>query len=205
MSRFLQRVRTIASAVVPLWLVASSASADIPPPDDQKRVSYSFTVNGSIPADRVVFAYPCGTSDGALRVVETGKAIAVGRRGGSCALYSIAKTAYDDFAKTYTPSGTGGTDPKLASFSGTALQCSGGPSPLFVVEKSDGRDAILEELDITLEATKCTVVSRGVPRSEGGGCSVGRRAGSASPWVVTLTLPLVVLGIRRRRRQAGRD
>lgn len=206
----MSRLRVLALAL-PVFLVASSAFADVAPPQDQKEVSYAFVVTGSVPADRVVFAYPCGTSNGApqdeMRVVESGKPLTVGKRGGNCAIYSIARTAYDDFVKTYTPSTTTGTEPKLAAFAATAQKCSGAPSPRFLLAKTDSRNAIVEELDLTVDATKCSVAPRSVPASGGtsspaadsGGCGVGGPAGAAAPWMFALAVPLLLLGSRRRR------
>lgn len=230
MTRLRCQLRALA-LTLPLCLVASSAFADLAPPDDQKQINYAFVVTGTIPADRVVFAYPCGTSSGAPidehRVIESGKAIPVGRRGGTCEIYNVAKKDYDDFAKTYTPKTTFGTDPNLTALAAKAQKCSGTPSPLFVIPKADSRNEIVEQLDLTIDATKCTVVSRAVPAStvsasggspatssgsssppsgssgdDSGGCSVGGTAGAAAPWMVALAVPFFVLGARRRRRQA---
>lgn len=212
-----------ATAAASVLLVASVASADVAPPDDQKSVSYSFAVHGITDASRIVFAYPCGLSNGApkdeLRVLENGKAVEVGRRGGSCTLYAIEKSKYDEFAKTYTPATTSGTDPKLASFAATAVKCSGAPSPVFVIPKTDARNAIHEDLDVQkLDASSCTIASRTAPTngdpndgdaiapgssgssSNSGGCSVGGSARSAAPWLVALAVPFIVFGSRRRRK-----
>ena len=144
----------------------------------------------------------------------------MGRRGGACTLYAIEKTKYDDFAKTYTPKEGSGSDPKLASFSATATKCAGAPSPLFVVAKTDARNAILEDLDVkALDASKCTIATRSVPdpanptdsngnptnpnassaaASDDGGCNVGGSAKGAAPWLVALAIPFFLLGRRRR-------
>lgn len=222
------RSLSAATAATTLFLVASAASADLAPPDDQKSVGYSFAVHGITSVDRVVFAFPCGTSDGApkdeLRVLENDKALTVGRRGGECTLYSIEKTKYDDFAKTYTPKEGSGKDAKLDAFAATATKCSGAPSPLFVIAKTDARSAIKEDLDVkALDASSCKVETRSKPTSEptnptdpnanpnatdngsnvpaasdDGGCSVGGSAKGAAPWLVALAIPFFLLGRRRR-------
>ena len=215
-----------AAAASSLCLVAASASADVAPPDDQKMVSYSFAVHGIRSAERVVFAYPCGTSNGApkdeLHVLEDGKAVAVGRRGGACTLYSIEKAKYDDFAKTYAPKDGSGSDPKLAAIAATATKCSGSPSPLFVIAKTDSRTAIKEELDLkALDASSCKVETRSAATNPtdatkgtnpnatdngsaarasaaDGGCSLGGSATRAAPWLVALAIPFFLFGRRRR-------
>lgn len=227
MSSSLFRSLLTATAASSLLLVATAASADVSPPDDQKSVSYSFAVHGITSVDRVVFAFPCGTSDGApkdeLRVLENDKAIAVGRRGGVCTLYSIEKTKYDQFAKTFTPKEGSGSDPNLAAFAATATKCSGAPNPVFVIPKTDARSSIKEDLDVkTLDASTCTVQARTTPStnptnptnptdpnatdngssvpaaSDDGGCSVGGSAKGAAPWLVALAVPFFLLGRRRK-------
>jgi len=229
MASSLVRSLLAATAASSLFLVATAASADVSPPDDQKSVGYSFAVHGITSVDRVVFAFPCGTSDGApkdeLRVLENDKAITVGRRGGVCTLYSIEKTKYDDFAKTFTPKEGSGSDPKLAAFAATATKCSGAPNPVFVIPKTDARSSIKEDLDVkTLDASTCKVETRAttpttnptnptdpnanpsatdngssVPSaSDDGGCSVGGSAKGAAPWLVALAVPFFLLGRRRK-------
>jgi uncharacterized protein (TIGR03382 family) len=210
-----------AAALGSLLVLSGPARADVAPPDDQKTVTYSFVVHGINTPDRVVFAYPCGTSSGApvdeLRLVENDKPLSVGRRGGSCTLYAIAKAEYETFQKTYTPSGAA-TDPALSSFAAKALKCSGGPSPVFVLPKTDSRTAVVEDLDVTkLDATTCTVVARPASSSSSSssssgaavnppasssssGCNASGATNAAAPWLVALAVPFFVLGSRRRKR-----
>ncbi|MBS2013345.1 MAG: hypothetical protein JST00_10685 [Deltaproteobacteria bacterium] len=208
-----------------LLLVASAASADVMMPGS-KSVTYTFSVHGITAPERAVFAYPCGTSAGRpideIRLLEEGKAVSVGSRGGSCNVYVIDKAKYDEFAKTYVPDRTKMTDPNLAAFAATATKCTGAPSPRHVVSESDARTSIHEDLDLAATAGSCSVTTRstpapeqtstntvnpgdgdasGPPSSDAGGCSVGGNARTAAPWLIALAVPLL-LGASRRRRKA---
>lgn len=215
-----------ATAASSLLLAVTAASADVAPPDDQKSVSYSFALHGLTSTDRVVFAYPCGTSNGApkdeIRLLENDKPISVGRRGGTCTLYMTEKSKYDAFAKTYVPSDKSGTDDALAAFAAKGTKCTGAPSPTFVIAKTDTRTEIVEYLDVQqLDASECKVATRSAPTSQpdnsandtgaiapgsgsgsndSGGCSVGGNARDAAPWLVALAVPIIVFGSRRRRK-----
>lgn len=214
-----------ATATSSLLLVASTASADVMMPGS-KSVKYTFSVHGITAPDRAVFAYPCGTSAGApideIRLLEEGKAVPVGSRGGSCNVYVIDKAKYDEFAKTYVVDRTKTTDPKLVAFAATATKCAGAPSPRHTVSESDARTSIHEDLDLVATASACSVTARSTPAtgqtnttnpgdgddemagpasSEAGGCSVGGNARTAAPWLIALAVPLL-LGASRRRRKA---
>ncbi|HVJ90652.1 MAG TPA: hypothetical protein VM580_12675, partial [Labilithrix sp.] len=133
--------------------------ADVPPPEGRKRVDYAFNVKGlSAAADRVLFAYPCGPSNGAPTLeyvkLEEGASVTVGRRGGSCAIYSIGKPAYEAWlsAKSSTPGAAQHPDALVAQ----SVKCSGGPSPSFEIASNDPRTAITETFRVsTLDATSC--------------------------------------------------
>jgi hypothetical protein len=141
----------------------SAAHADAPPPPNVKFVNYSFTVHGLSTTDQVLFAYPCSDSNGApidaLKVVRDGEAVTVGRRGGECALYTIAKASYDKFNATYEPAYRN-EDPALKAFAKTATACAGKPTPSFSLPKSDARITIEEVLDVSLSNGACNVTSR---------------------------------------------
>lgn len=146
-------------------LVTWQALADLPPPDGKRFVNYGFTVSG-IPAgsDRVLFAYPCssgGMPEAAQQKIEDGVAVNAGRRGGSCAIYSIAKRDYEAFLKGYEPTKST-SDPALEAFVKRASACQGGPTPTHVLPTSDPRSTVHELLTVkTLTATACVLETRG--------------------------------------------
>ena len=195
---------------------ARSVRADLAPPDDQKYVGYSFSVTGLSKApDRVVFAFPCGTSSGApiaeQTLVKDGYPVSVGRRGGECKLYSTTKTAYDEWIKTYTPSGSF-QDPKVEAFLKTTTECKGKPTPTFVIPKTDTRSSIEEVLEVvTLTADACVVRSKSATPSTASaastppavkkGCSVGGAPADVFPWLLALGVPALLR--RRRARSDG--
>lgn len=145
-------------------LLAAPARADLPPPDGQKFVGFSFSVKGLGAApDRVLFAYPCGASNGAPRAehqkIEEGRAINVGRRGGPCTVYSVAKAAYDAWAKDYKPSNDM-RDAALEKLASESQKCSGGPTITHVIASKDPRSVVEQTLTVAkLDATGCTLTS----------------------------------------------
>jgi hypothetical protein len=170
------------SAALLLSAVTPEASADVPPPAGLKRVGFSFSVKGLASApDRVLFAYPCGTSNGAPIIehvkIEEGASVAVGRRGGGCPIYSIAKTAYETWAKDYKPTHTM-EDPALQTLASQAMKCTGGPTPMFELSTSDGRGSIAQTLTVkTLDATACVLNAEPIASSP----STESPASTASP------------------------
>lgn len=161
--------------------VSASARADLPPPGDQKYVDYSFVVTGlAASPDRVFFAFPCGTSNGTpykehAKLAE-GVPVSVGRRGGNCEIYSIAKAEYEAWAKDYKPTQSV-RDPALDELAAKSLKCVGAPSIVFTLPKSDSRNAVQETLEVkTSTATSCVLVSKGIP--VGGKPSVANTAGA---------------------------
>ena len=195
--------------------VVAPAAADLPPPEGEKFVGYRFVVTG-IPAasGRVLVAYPCGTSNGApvaeYRRLEEGKAVDVGRRGGTCEVYSIAQAAFDAFVATYQPSDQMGHDPAVDALIGAGVTCTGGPQLNFVLPSSDGRDVIEQALTVsTLDATTCAFgpsagSSANAPAPSQTGCR-----GCASTGDPTGALAVVAifggagLVVARRRRLRG--
>lgn len=196
---------------------AHEVAADVPPPAGIKRVGFSFIVKGLAAApDRVLFAYPCSSSDGAPMVahakVTEGVAIPIGRRGGSCQLYSVEKAAYETWASTYKPT-MGSSDLELEKLVGMSKQCTGGPTPTFEIPSSDPRTGIVQALDVTtLSATTCALKAQPLPAStaaspsatSGGstpkekGCSAAPTPVSGSPVLGALFALCAVAALRRR-------
>jgi hypothetical protein len=140
----------------------ATASADLPPSPGTKRVPFGFMVKGlSAAPDRVLFAYPCGGSDGAPisehRKLEDGVVVGVGRRGGNCLIYSIAKPAYEAWAKDYKPS-MSSSDPALQALAAQSALCKGAPSIVSEISSKDPRTGITETLNVTtLDAKTCVL------------------------------------------------
>jgi hypothetical protein len=168
-------------------MMSSFASADLPPPTGQKQVGWSLTVKGITAADRVLFAYPCGHSDGAPMAehqkIEDGKPISAGRRGGSCAIYSIDKAKYEEWAKSYKPQ-MGSSDPELEKLAAQSTKCTGAtPSPNFYLASTDKRTVIEDVMKVTgLDATKCTleVVPASLPPATTGNAAPTSTSSSSS-------------------------
>lgn len=164
-----------------IGLVPRAAKADLPPPDGTKFVGYAFKVTGvSIAPDRVLFAQPCSESSGVpmahLAKIEEGRAISVGRRGGTCTIYNIAKSRYDEFAQTYKPS-KDTQDAPAAALAAEAKKCEGGPTIQNTLPSKDPRSAVEETLTVVkLDATNCVLKSTGI----GGGVPAATTASSAS-------------------------
>lgn len=219
----------VSAIVLGALAISSTARADIPPPDGQKRVGFEFTVRGlAATPDRIVFAYPCGPLSSGSPVdehslVEEGKPVSVGYRsgagspGGACNLYTVSKSVYDEWKKTYEQQYKG-DDPKLKELTGKALKCTGRPTPSFVLKSDDARSKIEEVLDVkTLTDTSCEIVSTNAQptnndpstpatdstspaASDDGGCSVGGGARGAGPWLLALGVPVIVFLTSRRRK-----
>jgi hypothetical protein len=149
-------------SLLTLLTAAGTALADLPPPPGQKQVGYTLTVKGITATDRVLFAYPCGHSDGAPMAehqkLDDGKPISAGRRGGSCSIYAIDKAKYEEWAKSYKPV-MSSSDPALEQLAAQAMKCTGAtPSPNFYLASTDKRTVVEEVIKVTgLDATKCTL------------------------------------------------
>lgn len=137
-----------------LLTLTGAAAADLPPPDGTKFVSFEFRVeNLTAFTDHVLLAYPCSTSSGmpvAAHVrLEEGKAVRVGRRGGDCKLYSMKKSAYEQWAKGYTASRQS-QDPALEALfkSAQVVECAGSPNLTLSLPSTDPRDVVSESLRV---------------------------------------------------------
>src|SRR5262245_29547848 len=205
-----------------LFLLGTSARADLPPPDGTKRVAYSFVVPGTtVGPGRALFAYPCGTSNGApfaehVRIVEN-ITISPGTRGGSCAMYSVATTAYDEWVKGYKPTRSM-TDPGLEALVARAQKCTGGPTPTFQILTKDSRTSIGEKIQVpTCTDSECVLTSAtpnastnpaATPAStpstkpKSGGCQAAPASGGGAWYLAAgsaLTAALVTRWKRRRQ------
>jgi hypothetical protein len=210
--------RRAVAALFALTCSAPSARADVPPPDGSRYVGYSFTVTGLAAAgDRVLFAYPCGSSNGApvaeYRKVEEGRAVSVGRRGGGCTIYATSKASFDAFAATYRPA-NGVQDPALDALAKGAVKCSGGPSPSFRLPTSDSRSSIEEtfavravtDAECVLASTTPTTANATATATKapsGKSCAVGRAPG-AGPGASSVATALALAGLGRRRARRAR-
>jgi MYXO-CTERM domain-containing protein len=202
-------------------LSALAARADIPPPDGRKFVDFAFTVQGL--AQRKDFAlvgYPC-SSDGAgpavaaMVVIQEGVPVEIGRRGGACKVFSIARADLDAFRKDFPGDMGGEVDALFAS--SKVHECSGAPAVITTIAASDPRDRVVQALRVAkLDATGCALAAAdGAPstpprgtdppstnpppgKSGCAGCSVPREPlGLGSIAAMTA---LVAFALRRRRR-----
>jgi hypothetical protein len=163
--------------------------ADVAPPPGQKSVRYFIEAKGLAAfSDRVLLAYPCGTSSGApdrvLRLLEEGKKTEVGRRGGDCKLYGAQKADYDRWAAENPGAGQGSfTNDAADAFVNTLVACAGGVTPVFVLKESDPRTEVVETITVkALDGSRCevtTAVAGGVDNSSTTGTTGGSTAGAA--------------------------
>lgn len=216
----------IVAAATLVGTLSSLAHADLPPPNGQKYVSYTFTVTGLAAApDQVLFAFPCGTSAGAPiaqhQKIDEGKSVTVGRRGGGCTVYTISKAKYDAFAATYKPTNIG-SDPALDALAKDSVKCDGGPNPKFDLPSSDPRDVIADTYAVkTLTAAACALSTTTPPpppgptgttppanpsatstAPSGGGCSAAPGRTEQGLLLVAASLAFLGGALRRRARRS---
>jgi hypothetical protein len=158
---FASRFITAVGALCAMVVYTSQAAADVPPRPGVKQVPFSFAVDGlGVAPDRVLFAFPCGSPKSALiehRKIEDGVAIDVGRNGGRCTVYAIARTAYDAWAKEHTQSG-GPDDSAIEKLASESVRCTGAPLPIFELASSDSRQQLHQKLHVTaLDAKRCVL------------------------------------------------
>lgn len=200
-----------AAALATLSTFAASSRADLPPEDGTRNVGYSFSVRGLAKApDRVIVAYPCGTSNGApdnvLVRLEEGRSVPVGRRGGECALFSLSREDYEAEAKALE--GGDADKARLDALVAKGKRCDGGPTPDHILPKDDTRGEIAEVLEVkALSATECVVASvsgrasttsAGSPRGScGRACGTTTRGpGGTAGWLAGLAAIGMALGRR---------
>ena len=162
------RLRHLAAlgSLVSVSILASAASADLPPPDGRKFVGYAFRVEGAAAdGDWVLLAYPASDSNGrpqdGYKVVQDGMDVSVGRRSGAPQLYAMKRTDYDAFAKTYKP-GNEMEDPVLRDVfkSDKVVACDLSPTPVHEVDSKDARSTVVESMKlVSVDAKKCHVVA----------------------------------------------
>jgi hypothetical protein len=165
--QIMRPIHAAASLALLLTAVPAVARADVLP-EGKKYIPYSFTVRGiATTPDRVVFAYPCGTSSGTPYVehmrIEDGKQVSPGSRGGACTLYTTTKAAYDEFIAGYTPTKKM-QDEALDTFAKSSLKCTGAPSPTFFIPEGDSHTRYDEVLDAKqVDGSKCVFTSSNPP------------------------------------------
>jgi hypothetical protein len=112
--------------------------------------------------DFALVSFPCSESNGKpmaeMVVLNEGMPVPVGRRGGGCPVYAIAKADLDAWQKK-NPMNVG-PDVEALFKSAQVHRCSGGPSPNFSLPRSDPRDEVSENLRVSkLDAKGCVLVS----------------------------------------------
>lgn len=146
--------------------VASTARADVAPPDGIKRVDYRFTVTGVTAfKDYALLAFPCGTSNGApmdeMVLVGEDVPVSVGRRGGDCPFYAIKRADFDAWIKA-NPDGPNHDKAMGELFKSKLVVACGGakPSPEHSLPETDPRDTIKQAFKVTkLDAEGCVIAA----------------------------------------------
>lgn len=180
------RLSAIGSVLLATTLTTALAAADLPPSPGTKRVSFSFVVKGlSAAPERVLFAYPCSTSDGApmaeYRKIDEGAAVSIGRRGGSCTMYSAAKSDFEAWLKTYKPQPPSSSDPAVEALAAKSVKCTGVPSQIHSLPEADPRSSVTETMTVTkLDATTCVLASAPEAATAGKAPSTGASGTSAA-------------------------
>ncbi len=188
--------------IIGFSLFSASARADIPrsEDDDTKVVPYTFTVHGlaGVPAD-IALLYSCehGADESLL---QEGSVVATdgGYRGQnvSCAIYRTFRSSYDAWKVALMSS-------QPTDLPTGAVKCAGGPSPLTELDADDSRTSINEDIDVKVDATSCSVISRGVPKRAQGGCSA-TGGSSRAPLALLLGLPAMLILLVKKRRPVSR-
>jgi hypothetical protein len=193
-----------------LLAAASSARADLPPPDGTKFVGFAFKVDNLASfKDFALLAYPCGTSDGRptaeMAELAEGTPVPVGRRGGNCKLYAMPRADLDAWKKGVTGNREEAMDALFKSAKVRA--CTGAPDIVHTLPTSDPRSTVIQTLHVAqLDAAACSITpvanasagSAETPPVNRGcaGCSVPTRP---LRWgAVAAALALVALALRRR-------
>jgi hypothetical protein len=141
---------------------STEARADLPPPDGTRFVGYDFAVTGVASAKGdAFFAYPCSSSSGVpvldLQVLEEGKSVSVGRRGGTCEVYRTSKARLDAFLAKREATPRDARDAQLEAFVKSAHKCSGAPALAFSLPTSDPRSGIHETYAVAVKGADCTL------------------------------------------------
>jgi MYXO-CTERM domain-containing protein len=204
-----------------LLAAATSARADLPPPNGTKFVGFAFEVDDlAAVKDFVLLAYPCGSSNGApiaeMAELKEGTPVSVGRRGGDCQLYAMARADFDEWRKGVT--GNQGAAVDALFKSPRVRACTGGPEHVYTLPISDSRSTVTQTLHVAqLDANGCSITSAAsgagtAPTTTGptetppvnrgcAGCSVP--PAPPGPGALAATLSLVALASRRRGRSRG--
>ncbi len=178
---------TVPALFAGLFLRADDAHADVAPPG-VKAINYSFSVKGLAAApDRVLFAYPCGPSNGRPQAehqkLEEGADVHVGRRGGSCTIYSVDKTAYEAWRKDFKPQPGEAKDPGVEKLVSESVKCTGGPTPITSAPQSDPRSSIHQTITVTtLNKTTCVLSAEPVSNATDQPAALPSPASPPSSW-----------------------
>lgn len=160
---------SLALAVVLSLGTASTAFADVAPPEGIKRVDYRFTVTGVTAfKDYALLAFPCGTSNGApmdeMVLVGEDVPVSVGRRGGGCPFYAMKRADFDAWIKA-NPDGPNHDKAMGDLFkSKQVVACTGAkPAPEHSLPDTDPRDTIKQAFKVTkLDAEGCVIAAADV-------------------------------------------
>jgi MYXO-CTERM domain-containing protein len=165
----------LAAVVLGLGVVAaaSSANADLPPPDGQKFVDYAFKVDGLASfGGYVLLAYPYSLSNGRPTTehakLEDGKPTSLGRRSPQPKLYAMKKQAYEQWLQSYKPAEGEMEDPALDALfkSDKVVACDAKLSPSFQLAKEDPRSVVVEAFRAkSIDDKTCQLELAGAPPS----------------------------------------
>lgn len=153
------------AALLVALATATTAHADLPPPDGTRFTGYGLRVDDleKFP-EFVVLAYPASDSNGApmreYQEAAPGAVLRVGRRGGKPDLYAMRKADY-----TAWKAASKGTEPELeALFSGDkVIKCDADVSPRHTVPTGTPGD-ILDVFRVeAIDAKACHVVAAAAP------------------------------------------
>ncbi|MCA9591815.1 MAG: MYXO-CTERM sorting domain-containing protein [Myxococcales bacterium] len=171
------RTPVFALALVATAALSTAAHADLPPPDGEKFVSFSFQVqNVEAFPDTVLLAYPYSASNGAPTVevaeVKANAPLTIGRRSANTELYTMKRTDYDAWKKSYKPGKDEFNDPELKKLfeSDKVVKCDTAPTRVFQLPKDDPRDAVLQTLKLEsakpCHVTEASAQAKAAPDSD---------------------------------------
>lgn len=201
--------RVLLGSVVGLAVFSGNARADVAPPPGEKYAEYSFVVeNVGEFADWALVAYPCNVSDGrpyeAGTVIAADTAVSVGRRGGTCAVYAMKRSAWVAWRDANPAPVELADDPALDALvsSGAMLACQGGPQPRFVVPVS-APDTIRDTVRVQVLTDTSCVLTVDAQQEPPTGCSVQSLAkGRASSTWAMVCAAVGLVALRRLIRRS---
>ena len=204
-----------------LVLVVSSASADVPPPDGLKYVSYAFKLDAtSKKAGTVFVAYPYSTSDGAptveLAELEPGKLVYLGRRSPQPTIYAVPADVYATWKKENPPKDTMNVQEelKVLQATGKLVPCDLRPQRRSTLDSSDPRETIVDTYSVSSVSDSACKLALAKPAADaaptktpksGGcaGCTLGPVKNAPSRGAITLLMFGLLAWLRRKAPRAA--